>query len=102
MGNSAAIYTCIGIRGHRTKRWTCGGAPTEAQLIGRGSKNGCDAVIRYFPSKKGWRILDIRKARAVQHPSGRTTFWTGQVRGTTYYPNEDAAVMAAIHLLPLT
>lgn len=79
------------------------GAPPENWMIDFGRARRAAFVIRYFPSKKGWRVLDIRKVLAVPVPGGAggrpLTIYTGQGRGTRYYPNEDAAVMVAIHAL---
>ena len=58
-------------------------------------------MIRYFPSKKGWRVLDIRNATCVRMNIHGAAIdgWRGQIRGKKYYPNEDAAVMVALHML---
>lgn len=76
--------------------------PSEAFLCSWGVNRRCDAVIRYFPSLKGWRVLDIREARQVQPRSngrgGSFTQWHGQKR-CKVYPNEDAAVMACMVIL---
>lgn len=80
MGNPAAEYEVIGLRAsHRIVRKKRKGAPQEQWMV-------------------GWRILDIRKALEVGGFSSRK-FWTGHERGSTYFPSEDAAIMAAIHML---
>jgi hypothetical protein len=61
--------------------------------------NSCAFVIRYFPSRQGWRILDIRQAVGRTVPGKRYAIWNGQVRGQKYYPTPDAAIMIAIHKL---
>ena len=97
-----ARYKRIGItKDGKIIEWTPhrDGAPNEAWLIAWGKERYCAIVIRYFPSRKGWRLIDIRNA--VQKSVGYKSYpqWFGQVRGTRYYPTEDAAVMAAIHML---
>lgn len=101
----AGTYKMIGVLhdGRTVEKTVHGGAPTESRLIAWGLQRRAIAVIRYFPSRKGWRILDIRKiAKGTQpiHRAGRSVeVFKGQVRGAVYYLNEDAAVMVAIHKL---
>lgn len=71
-------------------------APSDMQLVAWGLKAGASFVVRYWPSKKGWAALDIRKARTfdVRLATGRAyPSATGHIRGTTVYPSIDAAVM---------
>ena len=99
---SAVRYTLLGIHastggvveGHRR------GSPSESFLCSWGKARGCAFVIRYWPSLKGWRILDIRKAVESRRGSPHNySIWNGQTRGTRLYPNEDAAVMHALAIL---
>lgn len=72
-------------------------APTEATMIKWGKERGCLFVLRYFPSKKGWRALDIRGASVSEmaHPYRGMHFPIvhGAVRGTRYWPTAEAAAM---------
>lgn len=98
-----AKYEVIGVaRGGTVIEHKLGklGAPPENWLCAWGKAKGCAFVIRYFPSKKGWRVLDIRNATGRQAAGGRGfQMWQGQVRGTRYWPNKDAAIMYAIHTM---
>lgn len=76
-------------------------APSEDFLCSWGTNRQCAAVIRYFPSLKGWRVLDIRKAintNPAADAHRRFSTWVGQKHGKVY-PNEDAAVMACMAIL---
>ena len=77
------------------------GAPNDAYLCRRGKTAHAAFAIRYFPSKKGWVVLDIRQAVEVSliaqnHPI--KTF-RGHVRLPKLYPTADAAIMVAMHKL---
>lgn len=95
----STTYKLIGVRGDHVVEGKTEGSPSEAKLCNWGRQRGRFFVIRYFPSRRGWRILDIRKAIAVtMRINGRPVpVWRGQVRGTKYYATEEAAVMVAIH-----
>lgn len=101
MGSGSGHYRVVAICRHGVfdqlyKR----GAPPENWLCAFGKSKGAAFVARYFPSKKGWRLLDIRGAVAVTiNGKQRVNVYRGQVRGTKYYPTEDAAVMVAMHKL---
>lgn len=100
MGKSVADYHVVGIcAGGGTIEGKMRGAPTEDSLCAWGKQRRCLAVIRYFPSRRGWRILDIRSALPVLTRNSRVPFWRGQRRGERYYPTLDAAVMVALHTL---
>lgn len=71
------------------------GAPSEARMCGWGKTNSCAIVIRYYPRLKGFRMLDIRQARA--RPGGKG--YVNIRRGKRIYPNESAAIMTAVHAL---
>lgn len=75
-------------------------APSEALLARtfRGGPNKYDLAIRFYPSRKGWMIVDLRNAHKKQLVSGRE-YWTGTRRSSKAYPNEAAAIMKAIYIL---
>lgn len=98
MANPAAPYRIIGLRGQHIVEGKRRGSPAESWLCHWGKERRCDFVIRYFPSRKGWRVLDIREATCTSINMGRRVdVWRGQKRGQRYWPNADAAVMAALH-----
>lgn len=100
MASLDAPYFVVGVRlGGGIERWKHNGAPTDSWMISRGRRYHCGAVLRYYPTKRGWCILDIRKAMQLQSADRRSTWWRGQVRYGQTFPSEDAAVMAAIHML---
>lgn len=79
---------------------TFSSAPSEAVLARafRSGPNRYDLAIRYYPSRKGWMIVDLRNAHTKQLQSGRQ-YWTGTRRSSKAYPNEAAAIMKAIYIL---
>lgn len=85
---------CGGV--HRSARVSK--APRTEWMLERGKRYGALFVIRYWPSKKGWRVLDMRKAQSFQFGSTGHTEWMGHRHLKTIFPSEDAAVMAAITL----
>ncbi len=93
-------YKVIGITSSkRIVETTRNGAPTESFMCEWGKGRRAEFVIRYFPSRKGWRILDLRTASSWQMPGVRRPAWRGQKRDPKFYPTEDAAVMVALHRL---
>lgn len=72
------------------------GSPPESYMLGLADRRKYVAVIRYFPSKKGWVVWDTRRLQAFKQ---RTfTRWSGFTRLDRRFPNEDSAIMAAKHL----
>lgn len=68
-------------------------APNESYLLSRGQARRAAFVARYWPSKKGWRVLDIRKAQCFQAPGGFPK-WSGHRYLDTIFPGDVAATMA--------
>jgi hypothetical protein len=54
-------------------------------------------VIRYWPSRKGWRVLDARHAVPVMVSGCRR--WFGHRFFPGVYPTQEAAVMHALAIL---
>ncbi len=98
MPNEAAVYTVIGVRAHGVVEWKKRGAPSDGWMLARGMNHKCAFVGRYFPSKKGWVLIDIRKAQNFGRP-GHFVKWVGHVRLKTIYPTREAAEMVARHLI---
>lgn len=90
------VWFCVG---HAVIEKVHRGAPTETWMIDRGRSHRAFAVIRYFPSRKGWRFLDIRNLSSFQLPGSGRTIYKGAVRGAHFYPTAEAAHMAALAML---
>lgn len=76
-------------------------APSVGALLDSAKRHGALFAIRYWPSRKGWRVLDARKAQCFDKVGSygqRYPDWTGYRYLDAIFPNEDAAVMAAIAL----
>ena len=91
-----ANYDVIFLGGIPERRYHFMSAPTDAKLCDTGTRLKAQFAVRYFPSRKGWLVLDLRRARRVQTASHRN-FWRGQERLQQVCPTEDAAVMLAYH-----
>lgn len=97
MVNKFTRYELVGIVGSRTVHGSRSGAPSDGEMTVWGKVKRVDIVTRYYPTKKGWLLLDIRKAMQVGSHNKR--FWVGQQRGERVYPSMDAAIMHAIAIL---
>lgn len=77
------------------------GAPSDTKVAAyfRGKTTPFDLAVRYYPSRKGWMIIDMRHAVLVTTPTGDGPFWRGLDRHPKVYPSEEAAIMKAIHML---
>lgn len=98
---SLATYKIIAVRPHGTFEKKTRGAPVESSIIAWALSRRGSFVIRYYPSKRGWRLIDLRNVvRIPISNAGRPIdAFKGQIRGTKYYPTEDAAVMVAMHMI---
>lgn len=85
-------------RGGTQKFWHTAKAPKTEWMLERGKNNAALFAIRYWPSKKGWRVLDMRDAQSFIVPMALHTKWTGHRFVEKIFPSEDAAVMYAITL----
>lgn len=99
MAKSVATYKIIGIAKERVVEGTHIGAPSDSWLCGWAFRRKVPFVARYMPSRKGWVLLDTRKAFQMTLKNGHTLVWKGMQRGRVIYPHEDALVVAAMHLL---
>lgn len=101
---STGVYQVVFVRrGGTTKVWRTTKAPRTEWMLECGKNNAALFVVRYWPSKKGWRVLDMREAQSFTHQQNqwgknRYVTWTGHRMLETIFPSEDAAVMAAISL----
>lgn len=77
-------------------------APTNNQLCEWAHHHKLAFVVRYYPSKKGWRALDTRvlervylrrhsSAKVCVHHALKEALWS------LVYPNVDAALMTLTH-----
>lgn len=90
------FYVCDG--GKVKEAWK-DGAPDDNWMLKGAAMLKASFAIRYMPSKKGWTVLDTRRAQNFTAPGQNYSRWVGHVRLPRAYPNEDAAIMLAIHLL---
>lgn len=78
-------------------------APTNNQLCAWAHRNKLAFVVRYYPSKKGWRALDTRVLKRVYLRQRRYPAKVNVLRapkealGSFVAPNVDAALMALTH-----
>lgn len=93
------LYDIYGVRGDQLiqSEKPHKGSPTEAWMIEWGKRRGCQAVIRLFPTRKGYRLLDITEVRSFQPQNQKYPIYHGQVRGRRFWPSVDAAIMAWLH-----
>lgn len=92
---SAAVYDIIAIRADgTTAAWKHRGAPGDDVLCTFGHRKKAQVVARYFPSRKGWLLLDIRNIVPVQM-AGRNV-WRNHARVPKVFATVDGAIMYAI------
>lgn len=84
--------------GAKTMVWRTAKAPKTEWMLERAQVHKALFVTRYWPSKKGWRLLDVRQAQAFQHPGASYVKWVGHRFLDTIFPSEEAAVMAGFSL----
>lgn len=72
------------------------GAPSQTWMCSWGTERMVRFVVRYYPSRKGWRVIDIRNARCARVGSNKV--WVGVTSPGKVYPTEASAVMFAIHM----
>lgn len=95
----AGYHVVIVARGGVTKSWHTEKAPDTQRMCQRAAQWNAVAVVRYWPSKKGWRVLDTSQVIRVLHFLPHIPEeYSGWRYIDTVYPSEDAAVMAAILL----
>jgi hypothetical protein len=105
MPNKAAEYVVVALRaaGEPTQiEHMFRGAPSDARLASwcRQRSQPYDVVVRYFPSRKGWLVLDMRNVSVRIGPNpGSPVYWHGIQRSTRVYATESAAVMKAMYML---
>lgn len=76
------------------------GSPDTRYVLERGQDKRAHYAVRFWPSKRGYRVLDMRDAKNLM-PDVRATFsrWVGHRWSDRIYPNEDAAVMHCMAIL---
>lgn len=70
-------------------------APDDGVLIKWATALNGAFVTRFYPSKKGWLLIDVRNARHITFGANRRGKWVGHVRSTTPLPSMEAAIMTA-------
>lgn len=102
---SLATYKIIAIRPHGTFERKVKGAPSESSVIAWARNRSAPFVTRYYPSKRGWRLIDLRNVIEVPVYIGKgrqSMQYKGFIRGDKYYETEDQAVMVAMHRIGCT
>jgi len=96
-----ATYTITAIGPNRTFACKVAGAPNDSRIANFAEAKHCPLATRYFPSKKGWVLFDLRTAVKVNMGvRGRNVaVWKGIKRHPKLFTTEDAAVMWAMHKL---
>lgn len=91
-------YKLIGVAPSRTTSTQHRNAPTNHQMAAYADRNGLHFVIRYYPTRKGWMVLDVRNRRRMDLHN-RKSVWVSKslARHPRVFPSEDAAVMWAMH-----
>lgn len=97
MADHPTVYKIVGVAPNRVWEGRMTGSPSDYRLCAWGKQSNVQFVIRFFPTRKGWGVLDIRRAFPRALASKKITIWRGHQRHDTYFPNEDAAVMWAMH-----
>lgn len=96
---SAARYRVVGIRPHGAEvARVFQGAPSETIMADWARRNGCVFVTRYYPSRKGWLVLDLRHLDFVLSASHSYRKAVGIRRLKRTYPSEAAAMMKLHHM----
>ena len=94
---SVTHYPVSFVAGSRVTIHRHRGAPGDSWMCSFGKKRGAQFAIRYFPSKKAWIALDIRKAVETSgYGRNGQKWWVGQKRIPRQFPTEDAAVVYVI------
>lgn len=71
-------------------------APADGVLVHRAKANAALFAVRYFPSRRGWRVIDVRNAMALPLQAGQQRVqWINAIWLDQTFPSEDAAVMRA-------
>ena len=98
MTNPNLPYRMVAVAPNATFTRNVQNAPTPAQIATFAEIRSAHFVVRYYPSKKGWMVTDVRQRREINLRQGRTVWDTRSlVRHPKVFPSEDAAVMWAMH-----
>lgn len=96
---SVGTYKIIAIGPGHTIERTRQGAPNDSWIVGWAMLKKKQFVTRYYPSRKGWLVIDCRRAIEVT-AAGRYKHIVGHNRiNDRVFPHENAAVMFAMSLL---
>lgn len=86
------VYVCA--RG-RLMQTSFDRSPPDARVLERGKRSGALFAVRFWPSRKGWRICDMRRAQCFRAYTGFDK-WANYAWSNKVYPSESAAVMVAL------
>lgn len=94
MPQGKATYHLTFFNGTRMFKREHKGAPGNDILGKWGASLKAQCVVRYYPSKKGWFVVDLRSARQFSSMAGTMAgHWTGLIRGERNFPSQEAAEM---------
>jgi len=80
------------------------GAPSEQKIanwLGRKHAPNDWMATRYYPSRKGWLVLDFAHAFIVPLRGRDIPIWKNIQRSKKAYPSEDVAVMVIRHRMAM-
>lgn len=97
--DSAAVYKIVAIGAGRTIERKRTGAPNDAWMVQWAMLKKMQFVTRYWPSRKGWMVIDCRKAIKVGWRGNFTQIVGHSRMNDRVFPHENAAVMFAMSLL---
>lgn len=86
-------------KGGRLARTRFKRSPRDAWVLERGKSHSAMYAIRFWPSKKGWRLCEMRNAQSFLISGKRYSKWHNFSWSDRVYPSEDAAVMHALAIL---
>jgi len=98
MANPNIPYRMVAIAQDKVFSRNVQNAPTPAQIATFADLRHAQFVTRFYPTKGGWLVTDVRKRRRQAFFSGKTVWDVRSLhRFDKVFPSEDAAVMWAMH-----
>lgn len=103
MARADQPYRVLAVAPNRAVERVSQKAPTTDWMVSFGDNYSAAFVVRYYPTYKAWRVLDIRKRRKRTLFTGKSV-WDSRSASLLpkLLPTEDAAVMWAMSLLANT
>lgn len=99
---TAACYVVTYIAsGGRIYKSRFRGSPKDSWVLEKGKRCAAHYAVRKWPSKKGWRLCDMRNAQCFTEYKGGPAHakWTDYAWSERIYPNEESAIMHALAIL---